>query len=115
MDGRSGADACFAPESWARRQRQSRHLACLAYAAVAAGGTIHRGAPDSTHTTFKIFRQSFWHLVDANSLDAHDPAEQGAAAVTLFKDSPTAAALKICPAVGAWSARSTPDACALRR
>jgi len=99
MDGRSGADACFAPASWVRRRLQSPHLACLAYATVAAGGTIHRGAPDSTDTTFKIFRQSFWHLVHATSRDAHDQVEPGAAAVHLCKCSPTAGARKTDPAV----------------
>jgi hypothetical protein len=63
------------------------------YVAVAILVTIRRGASDSTHTTFKIFRQSFWHLLHGTNLYAPYPLEQGAAAVDLFKYSPTAAAL----------------------
>ena len=63
------------------------------YVATAVGVTIHRGAPESTHTTFKILRQSFWHLLRSTNLYAHYPVEQGAAAVDRFKYSPTAAAL----------------------
>lgn len=76
-----------------RRLFGSRALVYALYVAVAVFVTVRRGSSSSTHTTFKIFRQSFWHLVDDINLYAHYPAEQGAAAVDLFKYSPTAAML----------------------
>jgi len=72
---------------------QSRFVVYSMYVAVAILVTIRRGASDSTHTTFKIFRQSFWHLLHGTDLYAQYPLEQGAAAVDLFKYSPSAAAL----------------------
>jgi hypothetical protein len=72
---------------------QSRFVVYAMYVAVAVLVTIRRGASDSTHTTFKIFRQSFWHLLHGTNLYAHYPLEQGSAAVDLFKYSPSAAAL----------------------
>jgi hypothetical protein len=75
------------------RAVQSRYVVYSMYVAVAVLVTIRRGAADSTHTTFKIFRQSFWHLLHGTNLYAPYPLEQGAAAVDLFKYSPSAAAL----------------------
>jgi len=76
-----------------RRIASSRAWVYAFYVGVALYVTVRRGAPESTHTTFKIYRQSFWHLFHNTNLYAHYPAEQGAAAVDLFKYSPTAAAL----------------------
>jgi hypothetical protein len=72
---------------------QSRWVTYAMYVAVAILVTIRRGASESTHTTFKIFRQSFWHLLHGTNLYAQYPLDQGAAAVDLFKYSPSAAAL----------------------
>jgi hypothetical protein len=63
------------------------------YAGIAVFATYSRGIEDPRHTTFKIYRAAFWHLVRNLDLYAHYPAEQGARAVDLFKYSPTAALL----------------------
>jgi hypothetical protein len=76
-----------------RRLLESRAVVYSLYAAVAFSATLHRGVAGSTHTTFRIFRQSFWHLLKGTNLYAYYPAEQGGAAVDLFKYSPTAAVL----------------------
>jgi hypothetical protein len=47
------------PGAWLRRVLAHRFAVYALYVAMAAGVTIHRGAPESTHTTFRIFRQSF--------------------------------------------------------
>ncbi len=73
--------------------RRALGAVALLYVATALLVTWQRGAPASTHTTFKIFRQSFRHLAAGANLYAHYPAEQGAAAADLFKYSPTAALL----------------------
>src|SRR2546430_16281902 len=73
----------------------ARHRLAL-YAVYAAGivtATIQRGILSREHTTFSIFRQSFAHLARHQNLYAAYPAEQGAAAVDVFKYSPSAAAL----------------------
>jgi len=71
----------------------SRWSVYTAYVAIAFYSTLDRIGPDSHHTTFWIFRWSFWHLLHNTSLYAHYPAQQGGAAVDLFKYSPTAAML----------------------
>lgn len=72
---------------------RSGPLICALYVAIAVTVTLKDGVIDTTHTTFKIYRQSFWHLLHGTNLYAHYPAEQGAHAVDLFKYSPSAAAL----------------------
>jgi hypothetical protein len=62
-------------------------------AAAAAVVTWQRGRPGHWHTTLLIFRQSFWHLFAGLNLYAPYPAEQGTAAESVFKYSPTAALL----------------------
>ena len=65
----------------------------LLYAAGVVVATLQRGVWSREHTTFAIFRQSFFHLAQHQNLYAAYPAEQGAAAMDLFKYSPTAALL----------------------
>jgi hypothetical protein len=72
--------------------RQRLWLLAL-YAAGVVVATMQRGVWSREHTTFSIFRQSFTHLVTHHNLYAAYPAEQGAAAVDLFKYSPSAAVL----------------------
>ena len=55
--------------------------------------TVQRGILGPAHTTFKIFRQSFWHLLRGVNLYASYPLEQGLGPSDLFKYSPTAALL----------------------
>lgn len=95
-----------------RDQLLSRRWAVVVlYLSTAATVTVQRGLLYSTHTTFKIFRESFWHLLAGLNLYAHYPAEQGGAPADLFKYSPTAALLyapfAVLPywlALFAWSA-----------
>jgi glycosyl transferase family 87 len=61
------------------------------YALGAVVVVLQRGVLGAQHTVFKIFRQSFWHLVASQNLYAAYPAEQGGAPADLFKYSPTAA------------------------
>jgi hypothetical protein len=63
------------------------------YAGTAALVTLQRGVLGPRHTTFLIFRRSFWHLLAGANLYARYPLEQGAAPADLFKYSPTAALL----------------------
>jgi hypothetical protein len=72
--------------------RQRLWLLAL-YAAGVCVATLQRGIWSREHTTFSIFRQSFVHLASHQNLYAAYPAEQGAAAVDLFKYSPSAAVL----------------------
>src|SRR5258708_21649892 len=72
--------------------RQRGALLAL-YGLGVAIATIQRGVLSREHTTFTIFRQSFAHLARHQNLYAAYPAEQGAAAVDLFKYSPSAAML----------------------
>lgn len=72
--------------------RQRLWLLAL-YAAGVVVATLQRGVWSRDHTTFSIFRQSFVHLAQHQNLYAAYPAEQGAAAVDLFKYSPSAAVL----------------------
>jgi hypothetical protein len=65
---------------------------CL-YAATSVGVVVQRGVLGPQHSVFKIFRQSFWHLVAGRNLYAPYPAEQGGLPADLFKYSPTAAFL----------------------
>ena len=71
----------------------ARRAVVTLYVATAGLVTLQRGVADSPHTTFRIFRQSFWHLLAGRNLYAAYPAEQGAAPADLFKYSPTAALL----------------------
>lgn len=75
-----------------RRILRSRCLVYGVYVAIAFYATLDR-IYDTRHTTFWIFRRSFWHLLKDTSLYAYYPAEQGAGAADLFKYSPTAAML----------------------
>lgn len=54
---------------------------------------VQRGVIGAPHNVFRIFRQSFWHLLAGQNLYAAYPAEQGGAPADLFKYSPTAALL----------------------
>lgn len=71
----------------------SRWSVYTVYVGIAFYATLDRIWPGSHHTTFWIFRWSFWHLRHNASLYAHYAAQQGGAAVDLFKYSPTAAML----------------------
>lgn len=68
-----------------------QRVAVSLYTAAAGIVVLERGVFGPPHTVFKIFRQSFWHLVGAQNLYASYPAEQGSAPADLFKYSPTAA------------------------
>lgn len=70
-----------------------RRVVLALYAATALVVTMQRGILGPAHTTFKIFRQSFWHLLHGVNLYASYPLEQGGAPADLFKYSPTAALL----------------------
>src|SRR4029077_2129625 len=59
--------------------------------ATAVAVVVQRGVVGRQHNVFKIFRQSFKHLVAGRNLYAAYPSEQGGAADDLFKYSPTAA------------------------
>jgi hypothetical protein len=74
------------------RVRQRLWLLAL-YAGGVVVATLQRGVWSREHTTFSIFRQSFTHLARHQNLYAAYPTEQGAAAVDLFKYSPSAAVL----------------------
>ncbi|HKO16852.1 MAG TPA: glycosyltransferase 87 family protein [Gemmatimonadaceae bacterium] len=63
------------------------------YVASAGLVTIQRGILGPAHTTFRIFRWSFWHLLRGVNLYAPYPTQQGGAPADLFKYSPTAALL----------------------
>lgn len=68
-------------------------LVILLYVATAALIPLQRGVWGPQRNVFKIFRQSFWHLLQGRNLYAAYPQEQGAGAADLFKYSPTAALL----------------------
>lgn len=68
-------------------------LVIALYVATAALIPLQRGVWGPQHNVFKIFRQSFWHLLEGRNLYAAYPHEQGAGAADLFKYSPTAALL----------------------
>lgn len=71
----------------------SRRAILGLYLGTAALVTLQRGVLGPRHTTFLIFRRSFWHLLAGANLYARYPLEQGAAPADLFKYSPTAALL----------------------
>lgn len=72
---------------------QPRHWVFALFACAVVVSTLQRGVFDHSHTTFPIFRQSYYHLVAGRDLYAAYPAEQGAQPADLFKYSPTAALL----------------------
>ncbi|MEA3247939.1 MAG: glycosyltransferase family 87 protein [Gemmatimonadota bacterium] len=83
----------------------------LLYVLTAVLVTIQRGDEKAPHTTFRIFRWSFRHLVAGRDLYAYYPRLQGAGIHDLFKYSPTGAFLfapfSVLPFRGAllvWSA-----------
>lgn len=61
------------------------------YLCVVVIATLQRGVFDHSHTTFPIFRNSFYHLMSGQNLYAGYPAEQGGRPQDLFKYTPTAA------------------------
>ncbi len=63
------------------------------YVGIVLVSTLQRGVLDHAHTTFPIFRQSFFHLMHGQNLYLAYPTEQGTGAADLFKYSPTAALL----------------------
>lgn len=73
--------------------RRCGRLVIVVYVATAALIPLQRGVWGPQHNVFKIFRQSFWHLVEGRNLYDAYPYEQGAGAADLFKYSPTAAVL----------------------
>jgi hypothetical protein len=73
--------------------RRGERLVILLYAATAVLIPLQRGVWGPQPNVFKIFRRSFWHLVEGRNLYAWYPQEQGAGAADLFKYSPTAALL----------------------
>jgi hypothetical protein len=90
--------------------RSYERLVVAIYVATALLIPLQRGVWGPQHSVFKIFRQSFWHLVEGNNLYDAYPLEQGAHASDLFKYSPTAAllfapfsALPYAVALFAWS------------
>lgn len=70
---------------------QPRHWVIALFACAVVVSTLQRGVFDHSHTTFPIFRASYYHLVAGRDLYAAYPTEQGAKAADLFKYSPTAA------------------------
>ncbi|MDQ6635161.1 MAG: DUF2029 domain-containing protein [Gemmatimonadota bacterium] len=73
--------------------RRCERLLIALYLATAALIPLQRGVWGPQRDVFKIFRQSFWHLVEGHNLYGAYPFEQGAGAADLFKYSPTAALL----------------------
>ena len=73
--------------------RRCERAMILLYVATAALIPLQRGVWGPQPNVFKIFRQSFWHLVEGRNLYAAYPLEQGAGAADLFKYSPTAVLL----------------------
>ncbi len=73
--------------------RRSEGLVIALYVATAALIPLQRGVWGPEHNVFKIFRQSFWHLMEGVNLYQAYPLEQGTGAADLFKYSPTAALL----------------------
>jgi hypothetical protein len=74
----------------------SRHAGKITlslYAIIVVGCTVQRGVLPSSHTTFPIFRQSFYHLLQGRDLYALYPEETGRKVDDLFKYSPTTALL----------------------
>src|SRR5690349_10862668 len=76
----------------ARRRAAMRAIITL-YVLAAPVVVVQRGVVGAPHNVFRIFRQSFWHLLAGQNLYAAYPAEQGGAPADLFKYSPTAALL----------------------
>jgi len=60
------------------------------YVATCGAVVVQRGILGPQHSVFKIFRQSYWHLLAGRNLYAPYPAEQGGLPSDLFKYSPTA-------------------------
>src|ERR1700694_3934996 len=73
--------------------RRCERAMILLYVATAALIPLQRGVWGPQSNAFKIFRRSFWHLVQGRNLYAAYPGEQGAGAADLFKYSPTGALL----------------------
>lgn len=71
--------------------RAARNAILGLYVVAAVIVVVQRGVLGAQHNVFRIFRQSFWHLLAGQNLYAPYPAEQGAAPADLFKYSPTAA------------------------
>ena len=71
--------------------RPARRAVVALYAATGVVVVVQRGIIGPQHNVFKIFRQSFWHLVAGSNLYAAYPSEQGGRPADLFKYSPTAA------------------------
>jgi hypothetical protein len=93
------------------RVRTWRRALIALYTATALVVVLQRGILGPQHNVFKIFRQSFRHLVAGRNLYAPYPNEQGKAQDDLFKYSPTAA-LSFAPfalppySVALWWSRS---------
>jgi hypothetical protein len=86
-EGRHASDG---RTSWLER---SAHIwTIVAYALIALYATLQRGVLTHDHTTYPIFRESFYHLIRHQDLYAHYP-EQGHQLYDLFKYSPTFALL----------------------
>ena len=79
------------PDSARARVRTWRRALIALYIATALFVVMQRGILGPQHNVFKIFRQSFRHLVAGRNLYASYPTEQGKASDDLFKYSPTAA------------------------
>src|SRR5436190_20527526 len=73
--------------------RLTRRAVLALYIVTSLAVVVQRGILGPQHNVFRIFRQSFWHLLGGRNLYAAYPAEQGSAAGDLFKYSPTAALL----------------------
>jgi hypothetical protein len=71
----------------------ARKVVVGVYAATAVLVAAQRGIWGPQHSTFRIFRASFWHLLSGANLYARYPIAQGDAPGNLFKYSPTAALL----------------------
>ena len=68
-----------------------RRAVVALYVATSVAVVLQRGIVGPQHNVFRIFRQSFWHLVAGRNLYTAYPSEQGGAPADLFKYSPTAA------------------------
>ena len=88
---RSWTSAPRALELSSPRLSTWRRSVVALYVATCGAVVVQRGIIGPQHSVFKIFRQSFWHLLAGRNLYAPYPVEQGGLPADLFKYSPTAA------------------------
>jgi hypothetical protein len=77
-------------DSWTTHGTQ---IVIAIWALLVVVATVQRGVLSQDHTTFPIFRQSYFHLISGSDLYLFYPHEQGTGPADLFKYSPTWALL----------------------